>query len=85
VKLVHDRFALQLRRAEQNWRSGGGPASGDGDGAVVRAAFEAMRGRLMELRRDMTIGDAAFQRVEEELDWSEQGWAQVTAEARDTN
>ncbi len=31
----------------------------------------------MALRADGTIGDAAFQRVEEELDWTELGWAQV--------
>jgi len=29
------------------------------------------------LRADGTIGDAAFLRVEEELDWAELGWAQV--------
>jgi CPA1 family monovalent cation:H+ antiporter len=29
------------------------------------------------LRADGTIGDAAFQRLEEELDWTELGWAQV--------
>ncbi|MFL5581987.1 MAG: cation:proton antiporter [Gemmatimonadaceae bacterium] len=49
----------------------------DGDAAVVRAASEAQRHRLMALRSDGTIGDAAFQRVEEELDWTELGWAQV--------
>jgi monovalent cation/hydrogen antiporter len=29
------------------------------------------------LRADGTIGDAAFQRLEQELDWAELGWAQV--------
>jgi hypothetical protein len=29
------------------------------------------------LRADGTIGDAAFQRVEEELDWAELGWSQI--------
>jgi len=29
------------------------------------------------LRADGTIGDAAFQRLEVELDWAELGWAQV--------
>jgi CPA1 family monovalent cation:H+ antiporter len=47
------------------------------DAAVVRAATEAQRHRLMGLRADGTIGDAAFQRIEEELDWTELGWAQV--------
>ena len=37
----------------------------------------AQRRRLVALRADGTIGDAAFQRVEEELDWAELGWAQV--------
>ena len=56
-------------------------AAGDGsrnDGAaVVRAATEAQRQRLVALRADGTIGDAAFQRVEEELDWAELDWAQL--------
>jgi CPA1 family monovalent cation:H+ antiporter len=30
----------------------------------------------MALRSDGTIGDAAFQRIEEELDWAELDWAQ---------
>jgi NhaP-type Na+/H+ or K+/H+ antiporter len=49
----------------------------DGDAAVVRAATEAQRRRLVALRADGTIGDAAFQRVEEELDWAELDWAQL--------
>jgi CPA1 family monovalent cation:H+ antiporter len=48
----------------------------DADAAVVRAATEATRRRLVALRADGTIGDAAFQRVEEELDWAELDWAQ---------
>jgi CPA1 family monovalent cation:H+ antiporter len=54
----------------------------DEDAAVVRAATEAQRHRLVELRADGTIGDAAFQRVEEELDWTELGWAQVVGDVR---
>ena len=46
------------------------------DAAVVRAATEAQRRRLVALRDEGTIGDAAFQRVEEELDWAELDWAQ---------
>ena len=49
----------------------------DDDGAVIRAATEAQRRRLVALRADGTIGDAAFQRVEEELDWAELGWTQI--------
>ena len=37
----------------------------------------AERERLLAMRADGTIGDAAFQRLEEELDWTELGWAQV--------
>ena len=55
------------------------PATGDGDGdvALVHAAAHAQRQRLMALRADGTIGDAAFQRIEEELDWAELGWEQL--------
>jgi CPA1 family monovalent cation:H+ antiporter len=49
----------------------------DADARVVRAATEAQRRRLVALRADGTIGDAAFQRVEEELDWAELDWAQL--------
>ncbi len=49
----------------------------DDDGVVIRAATEAQRRRLVALRADGTIGDAAFQRVEEELDWAELGWTQI--------
>jgi CPA1 family monovalent cation:H+ antiporter len=49
----------------------------DADAAVVRAAIDAQRRRLVALRDDGLIGDAAFQRVEEELDWAELDWAQL--------
>ncbi len=93
AELFRHRFALELRRAEEEHaRDGGGsgaPSDGtaatpaaaddgrDDDAAIVHAATEAQRRRLMALRSDGTIGDAAFQRVEEELDWTELGWAQV--------
>jgi CPA1 family monovalent cation:H+ antiporter len=35
------------------------------------------RRRFVALRTDGTIGDAAFQRVEEELDWAELDWARL--------
>ena len=80
-----------MRRAEQEFatKSGDGKrvpstpvtledaAVRDGDAAVVRAATDAQRKRLMALRAEGTIGDAAFQRVEEELDWAELDWAQL--------
>jgi hypothetical protein len=37
----------------------------------VRKATSAEQQRLLALRADGTIGDAAFQRVEQELDWEE--------------
>ena len=81
---VRYRYEFQLRRAQTE--SAGAieaPANSvDGelpeDGAsVVRAAIEAQRHRLVALRDDGSIGDAAFQRVEEELDWAELDWEQL--------
>jgi hypothetical protein len=43
----------------------------DADAAVVRAATDAQRRRFVALRDDGRVGDAAFQRVEEELDWTD--------------
>jgi monovalent cation/hydrogen antiporter len=87
AELVRHRYDLQLRRAEKEL---GAPeeAAADTDGleadaAVVRAATEAARRRLMALRADATIGDAAFQRVEEELDWADLDWAQFLRTAED--
>ena len=91
--LVRHRYELQLRRAEQQHAGDAAnlngatsppaeatPASAvetDDDAAIVRAATDAQRRRLVALRADGTIGDAAFQRVEEELDWAELDWAQL--------
>lgn len=78
--LVRHRYELQLRRAEA---AAALPAvevdldGQDADEAVVRAATGAQRRRLVALRADGTIGDAAFQRVEEELDWAELDWARL--------
>jgi CPA1 family monovalent cation:H+ antiporter len=96
AELVQRRFALQLRRAENDFAadsadakqlmpeepvakssSAAGAANADDDAVVIRAATQAQRRRLVALRADGTIGDAAFQRVEEELDWSELGWSQI--------
>ncbi|PYQ21114.1 MAG: sodium:proton exchanger [Acidobacteria bacterium] len=85
--LLRHSYALQLRRAEEEL----GKRRGDGtkevatatatpldvDAAVLRAVAGAQRRRLVALRADGTIGDAAFQRLEVELDWAELGWAQV--------
>jgi CPA1 family monovalent cation:H+ antiporter len=81
AKLVRDRYELQLRRAEAS--AVGGQDSPwafegcDADAVVVQAATDAQRKRLVALRADGTIGDAAFHRVEEELDWAELDWAQL--------
>jgi Na+/H+ antiporter len=82
TELVRRRYELLLRRAEaelnmnededqEEW----GPTSDDVD--VVRQAAAAERQRLMALRADGTIGDAAFQKIEEELDWEELGLQQL--------
>jgi CPA1 family monovalent cation:H+ antiporter len=63
--LLRRRYELRLRRAE------GTAAVGDSDARddeVVRVATAAERQRLIELRENGTIGDTAFQRVEQELD-----------------
>ena len=80
VELVRHRYELQLRRAEQDIagdRTDPITAAAGGDAGVVHAAIEAQRRRLVALRADGTIGDAAFQVVEAELDWIELGYAQV--------
>ena len=90
AELVLHRYELQLRRAEEDFAandsgaSHGAVAAGapqaedrDADVAVVRAATDAQRQRLAALRADGTIGDAAFQQVQEALDWAELDWAQV--------
>ena len=47
------------------------------DAEVVRAMTAAERRRLIELRDNGTIGDAAFQQVEQELDMRELDLAEV--------
>jgi Na+/H+ antiporter len=80
--LVRHRYALQLNRAVEAVdapasQADGGTAGQDADEAVILAATRAQRQRLVALRADGTIGDAAFQRVEEELDWAELDWARL--------
>lgn len=96
AELVRHRYDLQLRRAEGDVAGNGAAKEGaagmpweiaclDGSGsdeAVVHAATEAQRQRLVALRKDGTIGDAAFQRIEEELDWAELDWAQLLRTGR---
>lgn len=78
--LLRRRYELLLRRAEADQAGGAtdrGRANGsdgralDVDAASARTATSAERRRLLALRADGTIGDAAFQRVEQELDLEE--------------
>ena len=41
------------------------------EAAIIRQATAAERQRLIALRADGTIGDAAFQQIEQELDLEE--------------
>jgi len=64
--LFRRRYELRLQRAERDEEE-----IDPADAAVVRAATDAERKRLIELRDNGTIGDAAFQQVEQELDIKE--------------
>jgi monovalent cation/hydrogen antiporter len=75
--LVRHRYEMELRRAEDETPDAvtpDGTLAMDADASVVRIAVEARRNRLVALRANGTIGDAAFQRIEEELDWAELDW-----------
>jgi len=65
AELLRRRYEWRLRRAQGN------DDSHVDEAEVVRAATAAERRRLVELRDDGTIGDAAFQQVEQELDLRE--------------
>jgi NhaP-type Na+/H+ or K+/H+ antiporter len=81
--LVRHRYRVQLQHAEEELTdplAATGSSSRDADAEVVRAATEAARQRLFSLRTDGTISDAAFQKVEEELDWAELDWQRVLGE-----
>jgi NhaP-type Na+/H+ or K+/H+ antiporter len=76
AELVRRRYELLLRRAEAEIATG--TEDGDDrwralpeDAEAVRAATTAERDRLRSLRDDGTIGDAAFQLIEQELDLEE--------------
>lgn len=83
--LVRRRYALLLRRAESELgREDGGAReeeawlrSSPEDEEIVRTAAAAERQKLHALRADGTIGDAAFQQIEQELDWEELGFEQL--------
>ena len=65
--LLLRRYELGLRRAEGR----GDDHSEAMDLELVRTATAAERSRLVELRDNGTISDAAFQQLEQELDWKE--------------
>jgi CPA1 family monovalent cation:H+ antiporter len=74
--LLRRRYELRLRHAEAELDGGAeraaevpGELSADAD--TLRAAMAAERRRLSALRANGTIGDDAFHRIEEELDWAE--------------
>lgn len=83
VEVLQRRYDVQYRQALQafqatgqrdsstnvNGRQIGEPPLAGAD--TIRAAVAAERRSLYALRADGTIGDAAFQRVEQELDWRE--------------
>jgi monovalent cation/hydrogen antiporter len=79
VGFLRRKYQARLRRAEQG-DDALDPAEADGwrdFGGVQRRAFTEERRRLSDLRARGVIGDDAFHRVEEELDWAE-----VNAESR---
>jgi CPA1 family monovalent cation:H+ antiporter len=64
-------YEERLRRAERGERPGSADDGGSGFTEVQRRAQTAERRTLSELRATGVIGDDAFHRVEEELDWAE--------------
>jgi monovalent cation/hydrogen antiporter len=65
------KYELRLRRFDDH-ASSAAKASADGDARhPTRRALEAERHALSSLRARGVIGDDAFHRVEEELDWAE--------------
>jgi CPA1 family monovalent cation:H+ antiporter len=60
-----------VRQIYQSRLAGPSAAGSAGPGEFLRSAVAAERRRLMELREEGTIGDDAFHRVEEDLDWAE--------------
>jgi monovalent cation/hydrogen antiporter len=78
--LLRRRYEVMLRRAETQLAGGdgSGPARLDAgarvsesEAAIIGRATSAERQRLIALRADGTIGDAAFQQIEQELDLEE--------------
>jgi Na+/H+ antiporter len=80
---IKENFQLQLSYAQKEFldhKSVNSSDSADQRAAFERerklltAAFQAQRHELVSLRANDKIGDTAFQKIEEELDWMELGW-----------
>ncbi|RYZ04878.1 MAG: sodium:proton antiporter [Myxococcales bacterium] len=72
--LMRHRYEVLLRRAEAELAGAAAPRADApelDDAAAIRAVTSAERQRLLALRQSDTIGDAAFQRLEQELDLEE--------------
>jgi len=63
--------AARVRRASATSGATGPPGEPSEYADTLQAATTAERRRLSARRADRTIGDDAFHRVEEELDWAE--------------
>jgi NhaP-type Na+/H+ or K+/H+ antiporter len=77
---VRQWYELRLRRTEREYSP---DVWGPADAELVRTGMLAERQRLSELRVEGVIGDAAFQRVEQELDLAELGLQQLLQTERE--
>ncbi|HYH06330.1 MAG TPA: sodium:proton antiporter [Thermoanaerobaculia bacterium] len=73
--VLRRRYELRLRHAEHNEEDGDSEIQQAAQ--IIRVATEAERRRLIALRNDGTIGDAAFQVVEQEVDLKELDLQQI--------
>jgi CPA1 family monovalent cation:H+ antiporter len=67
------RHAFEARLDGSAAHAAGDPGSPDGHEALFRRALEAARRVNLEMRASDEIGDDAFHRLEEDLDWMELG------------
>lgn len=80
---VHrQRMALTLRRTDAAEANEAQRALAQRDANALHAALAAERRRLVTLRAEGTIGDPAFQRLEQDLDVEELHLTQLTDDAR---
>jgi Na+/H+ antiporter len=71
IQLFRRKYQDRIRRAEDAGRESASDAGDSDFTAVQRRAQAAERRTLSDLRTQGVIGDDAFHRVEEELDWAE--------------